>query len=310
MTAASPQNRNNTKTETETIVQRHMDREAVQTQNMKNVSTTIQNVKEWKCPHFDDNFMLLATGSSARVYCNSLSRTVFKVAPKSLALYVRREMKIMDLLKEKGAASNPHILMAREYVTHEEYDYIVFPYGGHALVDILHSLRFDWQKESIISQVIKAVSFLHDNGILHRDIKLDNILVTSEYHTTLCDFGFASAPLDMNKKSSFWGGTEWYLSPEIISRTPYDPRKADYWAMGICFFGIWFNRFPFHNLNVDPEPFASFYKEVIQEGHMSPFSFFTKRNSDLILSLPCTDFLVSCIDTLLCKEEHRYLPYL
>ena len=92
---------------------------------------------------------------------------------------------------------------------------------------------------NIIIQILSAVNFLHCQGIVHRDLKLDNILVQlerldDERTTMICkvtDFGFAQA-IERNEKFDLFLGTPLYMAPVIYLKKAYDS-KVDIWAIGV-----------------------------------------------------------------------------
>jgi len=79
-----------------------------------------------------------------------------------------------------------------------------------------------WLSESsahyIFQNILQAVSFVHEKGFSHWDIKLENILLTSEYEVKLIDFGFCT---NIIKSSAYGVGTDMYNPPEYFSCIPY-----------------------------------------------------------------------------------------
>lgn len=79
------------------------------------------------------------------------------------------------------------------------------------------------------------MNYLHKNNILHRDIKLDNILLDSKGGIKICDFGISREVKD-NELMYEYLGTPAYLAPEIISEKGYFGYSADVWSLGIMSF--------------------------------------------------------------------------
>lgn len=93
------------------------------------------------------------------------------------------------------------------------------------------------------SQIMSALAYVHDLNVAHRDIKLDNILVTSENHAKLSDFGLSRQASETSEMKTTCG-TLLYAAPEIIQELPYNGMKVDIWSAGVVLYTMIANHFP------------------------------------------------------------------
>ncbi|XP_029571136.1 ribosomal protein S6 kinase-related protein-like [Salmo trutta] len=92
-----------------------------------------------------------------------------------------------------------------------------------------------------------ALGFLHNLGIMHRDVKMENVLLSDQGHLRLTDFGL-SRRLEQGARAFTICGTIQYMAPEVLSGGPYS-HAADWWSLGVLLFSLVTGKFP-----VPPEP--------------------------------------------------------
>lgn len=90
----------------------------------------------------------------------------------------------------------------------------------------------------IVRETLVALNYLHKSGIIHRDIKAANILLTSTGRILLCDFGVAAslASNSVHSKRSTFVGTPYWMAPEVITEGKTYDQKADVWSLGITIY--------------------------------------------------------------------------
>lgn len=95
--------------------------------------------------------------------------------------------------------------------------------------------------DAYVEGVIKSVNVCHQNKISHGDIKPSNFLIDNYNRVKIADFGLSNSFV---AESMTFAGTIAFLAPEILAKKPYDPFKADIWAVGITIYFIATRKFP------------------------------------------------------------------
>mmetsp|Transcript_4362 Transcript_4362/g.6339 ORF Transcript_4362/g.6339 Transcript_4362/m.6339 type:complete len:377 (-) Transcript_4362:719-1849(-) len=99
----------------------------------------------------------------------------------------------------------------------------------------------DIHKKYIVYQVLKAIKFMHSAELLHRDIKPSNLLLNSDCHVKLCDFGLCRSVAEAHNTGSNtvltdYVATRWYRSPEVLLGSTKYTKGIDLWSVG-CILG-------------------------------------------------------------------------
>eukprot|EP00927_Polykrikos_kofoidii_P039437 TRINITY_DN33828_c0_g1_i1.p1 TRINITY_DN33828_c0_g1~~TRINITY_DN33828_c0_g1_i1.p1 ORF type:complete len:483 (-),score=87.16 TRINITY_DN33828_c0_g1_i1:220-1578(-) len=103
----------------------------------------------------------------------------------------------------------------------------------------------------VFAQLVCGLGFLHSKGVIHRDLKLENVLVRREREekremlldVKIADFGLSKAVGDGLSEANTTVGSPRYMAPEVINRGPHDCR-ADLWSLGVLVFVLLSGRFP------------------------------------------------------------------
>lgn len=91
------------------------------------------------------------------------------------------------------------------------------------------------EARSIWRQLISTLSYLHSKCIAHRDIKLENVMLTDRYQVKLIDFGFSTC-IPNDQKIKIFCGTPSYMAPEIVKKSEYCGPPTDIYAAGVLLF--------------------------------------------------------------------------
>jgi mitogen-activated protein kinase 15 len=110
--------------------------------------------------------------------------------------------------------------------------------------DLHHVIRAnilqEIHKQYVVYQIIKCLKYIHSSEIIHRDLKPSNILINSECHVKVADFGLARSVAaqgeDTNIKLTDYVATRWYRAPEILLGSTKYSKAVDMWSVG-CILG-------------------------------------------------------------------------
>ncbi|PIC65673.1 serine/threonine protein kinase [Sporosarcina sp. P13] len=144
--------------------------------------------------------------------------------------------------------THPHIVNIFDVGQEDEHHYLVMEYiAGKTLKEYIHThgALSSEHAVSIMQQLVSAISHAHHNGIVHRDIKPQNVLMNGEDDVKITDFGIAMA-LDstVHTKTNSVIGTVHYLSPEQ-ARGGMATKRSDIYSLGIVFYELLTGQLPF-----------------------------------------------------------------
>ncbi|KAJ2875574.1 serine/threonine protein kinase, partial [Coemansia asiatica] len=206
----------------------------------------------------------------------------------------KREVNIMKQLR------HPNIVPLHELHIDKDRIYIFMEYleAGDLFAYLTdHGPFSESVCRPIFRQICSAVRYLHANGITHRDIKLDNILIKSSVANEtpwvkIADFGLARAVGDGELMRTICG-TPSYLAPEIICRgsssTPYS-KSVDIWALGVMLYALHLKSFPFNNQINNGDP-----ADVTMESYTKAGNFTANSPAYAGLSEPLRDLLAGML---------------
>jgi serine/threonine protein kinase len=81
------------------------------------------------------------------------------------------------------------------------------------------------------AQILSAVNYCHKNGVVHRDLKAENLLLDADMNIKLADFGFSNY-FEKSSLLATWCGSPPYAAPELFEGKMYSGPKADIWSLG------------------------------------------------------------------------------
>ncbi|ODV92811.1 hypothetical protein CANCADRAFT_30849 [Tortispora caseinolytica NRRL Y-17796] len=188
---------------------------------------------------------IIGEGSFGKVYLASHamigSQVVLKAAPRSSMMVIREILHLRKLF-------HPNITALYEAVLTDDQIYLVLEYcsGRELFLHLWNSGRFSFKRtQKIFSQIAGAVAYLHSRDCVHRDIKLENILLDEKGNAKLCDFGF-TRQVEARMLLETRCGTVSYLAPEMLKQgVKYNGKAVDIWALGVILYALVTGQLPF-----------------------------------------------------------------
>ncbi|KNC76181.1 CAMK/CAMKL/MARK protein kinase [Sphaeroforma arctica JP610] len=165
--------------------------------------------------------------------------------PGTFSKYLSREARLLQVL------DHPNVTRLYQLIETEDTYLIVMQYaGGGELVEYMaNGGLLEVEARRLFREIISAIDHCHQCGVLHRDLKLENILLSEDVHVRITDFGLGrryDADDIENSLSNTFCGTPLYAAPELVSGTRYDGPPADIWAMGVVLYAMMCGSPPFH----------------------------------------------------------------
>ncbi|XP_031621589.1 protein kinase C-like [Contarinia nasturtii] len=156
--------------------------------------------------------------------------------------YIMREKRILTRFSK-------HIFLATFYASFQTPNSLFFVMefvsGGNLLFHLQKTGKFNEVRAAFYAaEIVIALQFLHSHGVIHRDLKLDNVLLDQEGHCKLTDFGLSKDEIINGVLTSTYCGTPYYLAPEMLQELEYDS-SVDWWALGVLMYIMMTNELPF-----------------------------------------------------------------
>ncbi|XP_022173270.1 testis-specific serine/threonine-protein kinase 3-like [Myzus persicae] len=199
-----------------------------------------------------------------------------------LEKFLPREIEVVKGLK--------HDNLIRYYqaieTTHRVYIIMEYAENGSLLDIIKRDGKIDDDRaRKWFMELVNAIEYCHSKGVVHRDIKCENLLMDTNYNIKLSDFGFARNEMikknGQMKTSSTFCGSYAYASPEILKGIPYQPNTADIWSIGVVLYAMIFGTLPF-----DDTTYQKLLKQV-----QKPVSF----PRDVVISDTCKQMIIKLL---------------
>ena len=231
---------------------------------------------------------VLGTGSFGVVRLVLHKMTNTKIAVKT---YDKRKIRDAAQLKRvqqeirlMARTNHPNIVRLYETLESVHRVHLVMEYasGGNLCSYVKLKKRLDeTEARAIFQQLSSAIAYLHSLNIVHRDIKLENILIDGRRNIKITDFGFSVYVVD--KKLKIFCGTPSYMPPEIVMRREYYGPPVDCWSLGVLLYAMLCGCFPF-----TANSYPNLYKKIAR-GQWRKANFMSHAVSDLLRRMMTVD---------------------
>ncbi|KAJ8257700.1 hypothetical protein GJAV_G00188750 [Gymnothorax javanicus] len=241
---------------------RKMDKPEDDTEDLKAVVDGIDGLKISQGLGLGDFELIrvIGRGSYAKVLLVRLKKNdqtyAMKVVKKELVHddedidWVQTEKHVFE-----QASSNPFLVGLHSCFQTESRLFLVIEYvnGGDLMFHMQRQRKLPEEHARFYAaEICIALNFLHEKGIIYRDLKLDNVLLDHEGHIKLTDYGMCKEGIRPGDTTSTFCGTPNYIAPEILRGEDYG-FSVDWWALGVLMFEMMAGRSPFDIITDNPD---------------------------------------------------------
>uniref|UniRef100_A0A8C2F3U1 protein kinase C n=1 Tax=Cyprinus carpio TaxID=7962 RepID=A0A8C2F3U1_CYPCA len=207
-----------------------------------------------------DLIRVIGRGSYAKVLLVRLKKNeqiyAMKVVKKELVHddedidWVQTEKHVFE-----QASTNPFLVGLHSCFQTESRLFLVIDYvnGGDLMFHMQKQRKLPEEHARFYAaEICIALNFLHEKGIIYRDLKLDNVLLDQDGHIKITDYGMCKEGIRPGDTTSTFCGTPNYIAPEILRGEDYG-FSVDWWALGVLMFEMMAGRSPFDIITDNPD---------------------------------------------------------
>uniref|UniRef100_A0A8C6U2M2 Protein kinase C n=1 Tax=Neogobius melanostomus TaxID=47308 RepID=A0A8C6U2M2_9GOBI len=230
--------------------------------------------------------IMLGKGSFGKVFLAELKSSGQFFAVKAL----KKDVVLMDddvecTMVERRILSlaweNPFLTQLYCTFQTKENLFFVMEYlnGGDLMFHIQSCHKFDLYRATFYgAEIICGLQFLHSKGIIYRDLKLDNVLLDSEGHIKIADFGMCKESMQEDSRTATFCGTPDYIAPEILLGQKYNS-SVDWWSFGVLLYEMLIGQSPFHGRDEE-----ELFQSIRTDNPVYP-RWLTKDSKDILIKL-------------------------
>lgn len=180
---------------------------------------------------------------------------------------------------------HPHICRLYEIVPLTNHYYMLFEYveGGQLLDYIVsHGSLNEKYARKFAREIASALDYCHKNNVVHRDLKIENIMINQKGEIKIIDFGLSNLYMPHHLLKTYCGSL-YFAAPELLSAKPYVGPEVDVWSFGVVLYVLVCGKVPFD------DPVVSALHEKIKKGNVEYPSFLSKGCTSLLSRMLVVD---------------------
>ncbi|CZS88674.1 probable calcium-independent protein kinase C [Rhynchosporium graminicola] len=209
--------------------------------------------------------MLAETKTTKQLYAIKVLKKEFIIENDEVESTRSEKRVLLIANKEK----HPFLLSLHACFQTETRVYFVMEYisGGDLMLHIQRGQFGSKRAQFYAAEVCLALKYFHENGVIYRDLKLDNIMLTLDGHIKVADYGLCKENMWYGSTTSTFCGTPEFMAPEILLDKKYG-RQVDWWAFGVLIYQMLLQQSPFRGEDEDEIYDAILADEPLYPIHM------------------------------------------
>ncbi|MCJ1358336.1 MAG: Serine/threonine kinase [Icmadophila ericetorum] len=209
--------------------------------------------------------MLAETKATKKLYAIKVLKKEFIIENEEVESTKSEKRVFLVANKER----HPFLLNLHACFQTETRVYFVMEYisGGDLMLHIQRGQFGLKRAQFYAAEVCLALKYFHENGVIYRDLKLDNILLTLDGHIKIADYGLCKENMWYGSSTSTFCGTPEFMAPEILLDKKYG-RAVDWWAFGVLIYQMLLQQSPFRGEDEDEIYDAILADEPLYPIHM------------------------------------------
>ncbi|XP_033244020.1 serine/threonine-protein kinase polo-like [Drosophila miranda] len=204
-----------------------------------------------------------------------------KIVSKKLMIKHNQKEKTAQEITIHRSLNHPNIVKFHSYFEDVQNIYIVLELCKKRSMMELHKRRksiTEFECRYYIYQIIQGVKYLHDNRIIHRDLKLGNLFLNDMLHVKIGDFGLATRIEYEGERKKTLCGTPNYIAPEILTKKGHS-FEVDIWSIGCVMYTLLVGQHPF-----ETKTLKDTYSKIKKCEYRVP-SYLRKPAADMVISM-------------------------